>query len=241
MGITEYALSFFLLINLGCAVMADNVLPIYRCKMLDETHYVNAVYDKASWQTSDEVIFRESENGKAATKLTKAKIGYDKKNLYIIYECMDTCIYGSMTKHDDPVFNEDVVEAFIAPNGLSRYFEINISPLNTVFDADIIFDKSLRGKVYKPELWNCAGLKTSVKVDGKVNDETVPDTKWCAEMAVPFESLGVQAPKRGDRWHINLYRIDRKPSPVEFQAWSPTMVDPAAFHVPSKFGILVFE
>jgi hypothetical protein len=39
---------------------------------------------------------------------------------------------------------------------------------------------------------------------------------------------------------VNLYRIDLSPEPVEFQSWSPTLVTPANFHVPERFGTITF-
>jgi hypothetical protein len=47
-------------------------------------------------------------------------------------------------------------------------------------------------------------------------------------------------PHAGDTWRGNLYRIDAGPPP-EFTAWSPTMRTPPDFHVPARFGRIVFE
>jgi hypothetical protein len=42
-------------------------------------------------------------------------------------------------------------------------------------------------------------------------------------------------------WRANFYRTDTRKgmSDQEFTAWSPTLVQPPAFHVPEYFGVLI--
>ena len=44
-------------------------------------------------------------------------------------------------------------------------------------------------------------------------------------------------PRPGDRWRMNLFRVDRRPEVAEL-AWSPTLQDD--FHILRRFGELVF-
>ena len=46
-------------------------------------------------------------------------------------------------------------------------------------------------------------------------------------------------PAPNEQWRMNLYRIERGEA-EEFTAWSPTLKSPPDFHVPSRFGTLVF-
>ena len=40
-------------------------------------------------------------------------------------------------------------------------------------------------------------------------------------------------------WRANFYRIERPAGSLpEFTAWSPTLVTPADFHKPARFGVL---
>ena len=45
-----------------------------------------------------------------------------------------------MTNRDDPLYNEEVVEAFVAPEDTHHYYEFNLSPRNVVFDSEIRHD-----------------------------------------------------------------------------------------------------
>ena len=61
------------------------------------------------------------------------------------------------------------------------------------------------------------------------------------QLPIPYETLGVPAPKPGDKWGLNIAR-QRQPSnemekEPEMSAWS---IPYANFHVPSHFGTLVF-
>lgn len=63
--------------------------------------------------------------------------------------------------------------------------------------------------------WDLEGLKTAVRVDGKINDDTSIDRGWEVEIAVPWKSLKWLAngrslpPKEGDIWKIFLGRFQK--------------------------------
>lgn len=232
-----------LIYSLACALItAQEGLPSYSCPKVSVPPKIDGSLDDDAWAKANPIILVRSETGKHAVKKTMAKMVWDDTCLYICFDCEDEDIWGTLTNRDDPIYTEEVVEAFIAPNGdLTSYFEFNVSPRNTVFDARIIPAKAKIGIDYGPSRWDCAGLRTAVVVDGTLDIRTDIDRKWSAEFAIPFASLGVDTPKPGDKWRINLYRIDTSPEPLEYQAWSPTLVDPANFHVPQRFGILIFE
>ena len=218
---------------------AEAGTPDYKAVRIPETHVVNGDYRDKAWINAPEITMRLSTTGKPAAKTTRVKMGWDDKYIYFVFYCEDEEIYATMTERDDHIFDEEVVEMFIAPHGLKDYFEINVSPINVIFDSHIFYGKDA---VEKGDVdWNCAGIKTAVVVEGKVNDPSVIDKYWMAEVAVPFESIGMETPKKGDSIRGNVYRIDHRPKPDEYQAWSPTMRDPAAFHVPNKFGKIIFD
>lgn len=45
-------------------------------------------------------------------------------------------------------------------------------------------------------------------------------------------------PRPGDRWRMNLYRVESRPEPLGL-AWSPTLE--GDFHVPAMFGEIIFS
>ena len=65
---------------------------------------------------------------------------------------------------------------------------------------------------------------------------------WTVEIAIPFNEFTTAPnipPKAGDKWLMNLYRIDRpEDGNDEYSAWQPTGAE--QYHLPDKFGELVF-
>jgi hypothetical protein len=87
--------------------------------------------------------------------------------------------------------------------------------------------------------WDCPGLTSAVLLKGSLDNRDKSDLWWSVEIAVPFAGLEVPTPKPGQEWRANFYRIDYT-TPVEFSAWSPTLANPANYHLPSRFGHLLF-
>lgn len=230
------------MIILACLPCGASDLRIYDCPKVSTAPIIDGKVDDAAWQIAPPVTLVLSETGKPATKKTIARMCYDDANLYVGFEGEDTDIYGTYMKHDDPVYNEEVCEVFVSPAcDLHHYFELNVSPRNVVFDATVYDPVAGHPTGATSHFWNCEGLRTAVYVDGTLDCRTDTDRGWSAEYAIPFAALGRSTPKPGERWRLNLYRIDLSPKPIEFQAWSPTLVTPAAYHVPDRFGTVFFH
>jgi hypothetical protein len=60
---------------------------------------------------------------------------------------------------------------------------------------------------------------------------------FTVEIRLRVDKLTDRKPVPGDRWWLNLYRIDRANN--AFLAFSPTMN--GSVHTPEKFGVMVFE
>jgi hypothetical protein len=78
-------------------------------------------------------------------------------------------------------------------------------------------------------------VRVAGTVDGKDGDR-----EWSCEIALPLEDIATathRPPQPGDRWRMNLYRVERLPQVAEL-AWSPTLQDD--FHVLGRLGEIVF-
>lgn len=214
---------------------------IYTCPKVNIPPIIDGCLDGDAWSHPQAVSLVLSEDGATASKPTNVKLCWDDDHLYAAFACIDQDIWGTMLNRDDPIWNEEVVEIFLSPDGdLTHYYELNVSPRNVVFDAEINASIDDPPVFEGRKEWDIAGLRTAVIVDGTLDDRNDVDSVWTAEIAIPFSSLGRQTPNIGEKWRGNLYRIDLSPAPAEFQAWSPTLVSPANFHRPSRFGTIVF-
>jgi len=59
-------------------------------------------------------------------------------------------------------------------------------------------------------------------------------------MRVPWKALG-RTPRAGDRWRCNLFRCVGRDPTRGYLAWQPTHTPQPNFHVPDKFGWMVFK
>jgi len=177
-------------------------------------------------------LCRSSDNGRPRLQTTIAVFS-DDTHLNVLFQAEDDGIVATHLVHDAPLYEEDVVEIFIAPVDAAHYFEIEVNPLGTTFDARIDSPNGTRASMRVDTGWECAALFAAVrKMPGRT--DTI--------VRIPFASIEASPPSGGSEWHANFFRIDRSKSHGdEFSAWSATFKDPPDFHVTSAFGRLRFD
>lgn len=177
------------------------------------------------------VSLRRATDG-ASPRLAMSVAAYrDDECLTLVYRGDDDELVATMYGHDEPLWKEDVVEIFLAPEGLTPYYEIEVNPLGTAFDARIESPDGIRATMVVDLGWTCDGLFAAVRRDDERTLQIV--------MRIPFAAFGM-APRAGDEWRGNLFRVDRSRRGDEYSAWQPTMKTPADFHVTGAFGVLRF-
>lgn len=170
-----------------------------------------------------------------AKQQTTVRIAYDTDNFYVRYDCEDKDIWGEATERDSAIYNEEVVELFIAPgeDHPTFYYEFEISPIGTMLDLTVHSPNLERRGMKADFAWNCPGLRWSVERNDQSNH-------WRAYLIVPWQSIGADRSLLPQRWRANFYRIERpRGEEPEFSCWSPTMSEPADYHRPAYFGHLL--
>ena len=182
-----------------------------------------------------------SEDGAPAEQRTSVRARWDDEALYVRWECADRDAWGTFTERDAPLYQEEVVELFLAPGEADprRYAEFEIAPTGVLFDALIENPRGERAGITADTAWDCPGLVWEV---GKGQR----DEDWWAALAIPWRGvLAALAHPPGELppvWRANLYRIERpRGGEPEHAAWSPTLVTPPDFHRPARFGTLILE
>lgn len=212
--------------------------PVYEVSRAETGIRVDGNLDDGSWAEASIIRdFAINLNGSPAKAGTAAQVLYDDHFIYFAFRCVDDNIFATLRRRDDHLWEEEVVEVFLqADPHQASYIELEVNPLGTMLDIYLL-------DVRKPlhyESWNSEKLKWAVRVDGTV-DGRPGDRGWTSEIAVPLEDIATAPhipPRIGDRWRVNLYRVERLPIPLEL-AWSPTLRND--FHVPRRFGEIVFK
>lgn len=188
----------------------------------------------ASWLPVPVLRLRRAEDGELPLQATAVRIAHDAGALFVRFDCDDRDIWATHASHDAPLWEEEVVEVFIAPGEEDpvEYFEIEVNPLGARFDARVMNPHGKRDSMRVDSSWNPPGLVVSVVRPSPA--------AWRAEIAIPWIDLCAGAPPR--IWRANVFRVERPRDGIaEFSAWSPTLVCPADFHRPASFGRLVLE
>jgi hypothetical protein len=184
--------------------------------------------DAPDWEAIAPLALVDALTGEEPQQRTAVQIAWTAPAFHVRFRAEDSHVWATLWERDDPLYEEEVVEVFIDPFGdLESYFEIEVNPLNTVFD--LVLRRTLSG-YRKDARWNCEGLRTSTIQD---------DAGWTVEMSIPFASLGPELPSLSTGWRANFCRIDRPQNePRELSAWSPP--SRPTFHTPERFGVVEF-
>ena len=192
-------------------------------------------FEGGSWERAAPLgPFLLSHGRSRPRQAVSARMGTDGRALYVRFDCEDTEPWGTMRQRDDPIYEEEVVEVFLAPgpDDPKAYFEYEVSPAGVLFDAHVENPHARRSDMRVHTAWNCEGIRWAAGL--------VPGGWWAA-LALPWGSMLEGAPTPAV-WRANFYRIDRpRGASPEFSAWSPTLADPPDFHLPARFGVLELE
>lgn len=190
--------------------------------------------DEPDWARAARTgFYLNATDGAAARPRTKARMLHDGEKLYVAFECEDDHIHTTLTKRDDHLWTQDAVEIFIDPEGRGRdYYELQVSPTGTIFDTLVHRHPS------RDDAWDAGATAAAVR-SGTLNDDSDVDREWSAELAIPLASLHAGGARPGDRWRLNLFRLDdRLGGRRAFLGWSPPLANTT--HVPDRFGWIVF-
>ena len=187
--------------------------------------------DESWWSRLPSIALRRAQDGADPLQSTVVRIAHDPGALLLRFDCTDRDIWATHARRDARLWEEEVVELFVAPGegDPSEYFEIEVNPIGAIFDARVSNPHGRRDSMRVDSAWNAEGLVAVVS-------RPSPGS-WRADIAIPWSALCEGTPPLV--WRANFFRIERpRDGEPEFSCWSPTFVDPPDFHKPASFGRL---
>jgi hypothetical protein len=185
----------------------------------------------SAWTNARAIRFATDLSGKNADpqRETEVRVLWSPEHLYLKfaakYRLITVFADSELTGRRDQLWDRDVAEAFLQPGGSPPkcYKEFEVSPNGSWIDLDIAPGE-------KRDLHS--GLRRRVTVDEQ-------HKTWHAELIIPMKSIAPHFdPFR--EWRANFYRVEGPAEPRFYSAWCPTMTPEPNFHVPEKFGRLLF-
>jgi hypothetical protein len=142
-------------------------------------------------------VQRAPHDGEKVSEETAAYLGYDQKNLYIVFVCFDDPkkVRGRMSRREDIFDDDEVAVMFDTFHDRRRAYEFQTTPLGVQWDA--IYTEASRDEIGGN--WDTS-FDTVWDSRGKVTSRG-----FVVEMAIPFKSLRFPATK-DQEWGIILYR-----------------------------------
>jgi Carbohydrate family 9 binding domain-like len=214
----------------------------YDCFKTDEKIVIDGKLDEKIWEKADVIELNDSKDGSAPVQKTKVKMCWDDYTLYLAFICSDKDIWSSFKNHDDYIYEENAIEAFINVDKIKNtYAEIQISPLNVKFDTFVLNKIGCSwNKVVTA--YNPKSFVSAVVVDGTVNNHDDIDKSWTVELAISMKDLGCEKKvKVNDSWTIGLFRLmkNKKTGKVNASSWA--RLGKKKFHTPESFGEIIFK
>jgi hypothetical protein len=179
---------------------------------------------------------------------TRLRALWAPEGLYLRWDADDPAPWATMTRRDEHLWDEEVVEIFLDPAWAGKdYWELEISPTNVVCDVRMV---APHPTVTSDLTWNHEGLETAVRHEKNADGSP---KRWIATAFAPwagFRTLPLPAsvalpPAAGEAWGFNAFRIERPNGPARprdgavSRAWSPTGAP--SFHVPAAFRKFIFS
>lgn len=213
----------------------------YHCRFSKIAIEVDGKADDEIWQKIEPVSFvpNEAEPLKAKSNF---KAVWDKNYVYFLFWIEDKDIQGKMTKRDDHLWHEEVMEIFLdADCNPKTYYEFEWNPLNTLLDLYVLNPNCSRELIRQWWSWDCQGIKSAVQIDGTLNNSKDIDKGWMLEVAIPFSEIQTAKnipPKEGDVWKFDLTRREgtEKEGTLQKSSWLPP-----SCHFPLSYGNLIFK
>ncbi len=239
----KIALILFALLMLQNNSQKEENQMTYKVKKIDQQISIDAAWDKEPWK-SIEALHLSHFMGEKPSHIPSvhAKVAYDERAIYVIFQVHDQYVRAIRTNHQDGVFKDSCVEFFFSPKKDSKdgYFNLEMNCGGTML---FHFQKEPRaGEQIAVE--DIAKIEVAHSLPSTVDPEIQTPVTWTVEYRIPFEVLqkytDLDKPQPGIIWRGNFYKCADETSHPHWLTWSRIDYPRPNFHLPEFFGTLQF-
>lgn len=240
------------------APMRGIVPQTYVCYHTQDGPSIDGRLDEEVWKSrpwSQAFVSIQGTHGQPPYHRTRVKMLWTDEAFVIGAELEEPHVWGTLTKHDAVMFQDNDFEVFLDPDAdRHAYGELEINALNATWD--LFLSKPYRDGGRADNSWEIEGLETAVHVDGTLNDPSDQDRGWSVEISIPWRACDRIAPATrlppgdGDQWRVNFSRVQWQVTDTDGQyakvqgrrelnwSWSPQGV--IDMHRPERWGYVQF-
>lgn len=202
-----------LILLLSSTAAAADGSTAFECRFTATPIKIDGAADEPAWKDAQAIdkftLPWLQENDRPAKTATRAKLLWDRENLYFFAEMDDSDIYADIKEHDGTTWDNDVFELFFKPaDDKAGYYEFQVSAGGTVMDMFLPRRNSggFRRYIGDGEFH----IDAKVKLNGTLNKWSDTDTGWSVEGAIPWRDFVRTGgrPAVGEKWKFALCRYD---------------------------------
>ena len=164
----------------------------------------------------------------------EARVAWDAEGFTVRFDCRQeeplvVSTAPRLGRKTVGLWERDVCEIFITPETgrIGRYYEFEVAPTGEWLDLALTVTAEGRDTD-----WD---FRSGMTAAARVREGSVT-----MALRVPWGALP-RAPRAGERWRCNLFRCVGRDPARGYLAWQPTHTPEPSFHVPEKFGWIVFK
>lgn len=221
---------------------APAVVRVAECRWRTGPVELDGVPDEKAWQAApvieDFAVYWLKRKAKTATR---ARLLWDRQNLYFAGEMADSDLYADVKKHNGETWTNDVFELFFKPaEDKLAYYEFQVNALNTRLQLFLPSRGSGGYQRFAP--LTPVGFTSAVKLAGTLNRWEDADKGWSVEGAIPWEVFRPTGgrPEPGAKWRFALCRYDYSVAFDQPELSSTAPLTQRDFHRYEDYGELTF-
>jgi uncharacterized repeat protein (TIGR03806 family) len=184
----------------------------FECRFTDGPITIDGKAEEAAWkhaQVIDKFTLPWLQEPRAARTATRARLLWDRENLYFFADMDDGDLFADVTEHDGKTWDNDVFELFFKPaEDKQGYYEFQVNVANTQFD--MFMPQRGQGDFEKHKKDGDFRVQSAVQFRGTLNKRQDEDKGWSVEGQIPWKSLVRTGgrPAVDEIWKFTLCRYD---------------------------------
>ena len=187
--------------------------PAFECRWAAGPIKIDGQMDEADWEHA-QLIDKFSlpwlkEKARTAKTATRARLLWDRDNLYFFADMDDGDLYADVTDHDGMTWDNDVFELFFKPaQDKPGYYEFQVNAAGT--QMDLFLPRRGAGGFGRFKKDGEFHIESKVKLRGTLNQWTDDDQGWSVEGRIPWTGLLRTGgrPEIDETWTFTLCRYD---------------------------------
>jgi len=226
----------------GSGARAGAPETVFQCRFTERPVTIDGSGGEAAWKQAPVIDgFRQHWAGTKARATTRARLLWDRENLYFLADMDDADLFADLREHDAKTWLNDVFELFFKPaDDKPGYYEFQVNAANTVMDMFLPsregggFDKFIADGDFH--------IEAKVSLRGTLNQRDDRDRGWTVEGKIPWRDFlrSGGRPAVGEQWKFALCRYDyTKGREPEISSCAP--LTKPSFHRWEDYAALRFE